>query len=225
LRTAGVFSFHFAVTFRNEVGPGIGPTREFVTVVAREFALISHGLWRNAFGNPSESAFGPLGLFPIFTADPQSFFLLGVLCGRVISMGLTVPMPFNPALFKLLKGKEVDVTEIDPAYEVEFHGIEGMPFLYPGRKVPLFEAGETTMISSETFALNKEKLAEFTCGAKLALVMSAFRKGFCNIIKSQVWNFVSAAELCDLGAGLGWPYRSRPSERGSRDIACSSNWR
>jgi E3 ubiquitin-protein ligase TRIP12 len=201
LRTVGVLPFHFAVTFRDEVGTGIGPTREFFTVVAREFALVSRGLWRNVFENPSEYAFDPLGLFPIFTADPESFFLPGVLCGKAISMGLIVPMSFNPAFVKLLKGEEVNVKEIDPVYNVEFQGLEGMPFLYPGTKVPLIEGGETTMISSENFALYKEKVAEFTCGAKLAPTIDAFRKGLCNVVKPKMWNFVSAVELCDVVAG------------------------
>jgi hypothetical protein len=43
LRTAGVWLFHFAVMFRDEVGTGIGPTCEFVTIVARELGLISRG--------------------------------------------------------------------------------------------------------------------------------------------------------------------------------------
>jgi hypothetical protein len=74
-------------------------------------------------------------------------------------------MPFNPAFFKLLKGEEADVTEIDPAYDVEFHGFEGMPFLCPGTKVPLIKGGETTMISSQNFVLYNGKLAEFTVGS------------------------------------------------------------
>jgi hypothetical protein len=81
LTTAGVLPFHFPVRFRDEVDTGIGPTLEFVAVVARGFALVLRDLWRNVFGNPSEYAFGP---FPIFAADLESFFLLGVLWGQVI---------------------------------------------------------------------------------------------------------------------------------------------
>jgi hypothetical protein len=136
LRTIGPTLFHFEAKFVGEEGSGVGPTREFFTQLAKEFGAASRGLWRNPAGGDAPYAADPLGLFPHFSADSDLFFVLGLFCGKALQMGFLVPLPFNPAFFKLVKRERVAIAEVDPAYDMELEGMEGMPFLYP--EVPHF---------------------------------------------------------------------------------------
>jgi E3 ubiquitin-protein ligase TRIP12 len=205
LEKVGPTVLHFEMKFVGEEGSGIGPTREFFTLMAREFGLASREMWRNPGRNDPEYAVDPLGLFPHFRADPNLFSLLGLLCGKAAQMEYLVPLPINSAFFKLVKGERVEVAEVDPVYDMKIDGMEGMPFVYPGTeieieieieiKIEMTPDGTRIGVTAANFCEHKEKVDEFMCGSKVETCITAFHNTLTNVLKPNAWCLVDAKEM------------------------------
>jgi E3 ubiquitin-protein ligase TRIP12 len=142
------------------------------------------------------------GLFPTFSADPQLFFTLGVLCAKALQMDLIVPLPFNPAFFKLLKGERVRLAEVDRELAESLksiEGLEGLPFTVPGTDVVM---QPSTVISPDNFAEYKKLVRDYICGSKLTQIVRAFEKGFSNLVTPKSWRLLTASELSTMVSGI-----------------------
>ncbi|OHS97967.1 hypothetical protein TRFO_09102 [Tritrichomonas foetus] len=122
LKSFGHPFIHFDVTFENEEGIGIGPGQEFYTLMGKEFAKVERNMWINDsidseitenLKEGEKYANSRCGLYPKVGADPKKFEMLGVLCGKAIEMNYIVPIPISEAFFKIMKGENVELEEID----------------------------------------------------------------------------------------------------------------
>jgi E3 ubiquitin-protein ligase TRIP12 len=205
IHTVGVTPLHFELIFQGEEGIGLGPTQEFFSLFSHELSLVKRGMWRNDWGNKSPYVVNPQGLFPLFSADPKLFFILGVLCAKALQMGFIVPLPFNLAFFMMLKGEPVTIDEVDQQLAESLKsvdGLEGLPFVLPGTATELKKGGKSIVVSKANFEEYKKLILEFVCGAKVKPIITQFKKGFCNLFQPNCWGLLSAAELSALISGI-----------------------
>lgn len=113
--------------FFGEEGLGLGPTKEFYTLVAEALQKPSLRLWR-----ASDGAFeAPFGLFPRLYGNgspcdgeeiEKHFFLLGRFLSRALLDGHVPSMYLSPSLLHLLRGDSCTVSDlqwVDPSiYQV-----------------------------------------------------------------------------------------------------------
>jgi E3 ubiquitin-protein ligase TRIP12 len=161
-------------------------------------------MWRNAFDNAGPLAFHEQGLFPLHSAEDRLFFLLGVLCAKAVQMGYMVPLPFNVAFFKLVKGETVSLAEVDRTLAeslTSVEGLEDLPFLLPGTDIELKPGGRRILVNAGNFAEYRSLVTDFICGSKLRKVVAAFKRGFRNLFQAGCFSLVSAQELCTLISG------------------------
>jgi E3 ubiquitin-protein ligase TRIP12 len=205
VHTVGVTPLHFELIFRGEEGIGLGPTQEFFTLFSRELSSVERGMWRSAWDNKSPYAANQQGLFPMFSADPKLFFILGVLCAKALQMGFIVPLPFNVAFFKMVKGQSVRIEEVDRQLAdslKSIDGLTGLPFVFPGTETELKEGGKSIVVSKANFSDYRKLITEFVCGGKLSPAVRHFKKGFCNLFQPKCWRLLSAEELSALISGI-----------------------
>jgi E3 ubiquitin-protein ligase TRIP12 len=202
LQAVGVTSLHFEVNFAGEEGIGIGPTQEFFTLFAKDLTVADRSMWRSQASG--EFAFHKQGLFPYFAADPKLFFLLGVLCGKAMQMGFLVPVPFNCAFFRLVKGERIGIEDVDQELAESLQaleGLEGLPFVVPGTEIELKPDGKAIVLDSGNFDEFRSLLIDFVCGSRVAPHVSAFRKGLGNLFQPGCWELVSAQEMSVMISG------------------------
>lgn len=203
LKKVGVSQFRMEVSYEGEEGIGVGPTAEFYASFAKELCKKSHGLWRNSALDDSEYVFDKMGLFPAVNADPELFFVLGILCAKAIESEYIVPLPFSRAFFKLVKGIPVQLQEVDPELDSSLkssEGLIGLPFLYPGTEIEMKENGSQIEVTAENFKEYQDLVIDYTCGSKIQPVIDAFRVGFGNVLQ-RCFCFMSADELISLISG------------------------
>jgi hypothetical protein len=204
MERVAVTPLQFALEFVGEEAVGTGPVQEFLTLFTKELAQISRGMWRNAFDNPGPLVFHEQGLFPLYSADERLFFLLGVLCAKAVQMRFIVPLPFNVAFFKLVKGQRVTLAEVDRTLAESLassEGLEGLPFILPGTDQELIKDGCQTLVTAANFELYRDAITDFVCGGQLRKVVAAFKKGFKNLFQPGCFDFVSASELAIMISG------------------------
>jgi hypothetical protein len=206
IKSIGASQFDIEILFEGEPGVGIGPTQEFFSLFAREFALASRGLWRNDFANKSSYAHHPKGLFPVLTADPDLFLALGILCGKAVQLGFLVPLPFNVAFFRLVKGEPVALVDVDPAVAESLAcpgGLIDLPFVLLGTDVALVGDGASRRVTADNVSEYIAAVTDHICGSKLKPVADAFARGFGNVFQPGAWALLSAEELCAVISGTG----------------------
>jgi hypothetical protein len=204
MERVAVTPLQFALEFVGEEAVGTGPVQEFLTLFAKELAQVGRGMWRNAFDNERPLVFHEQGLFPLYTADERLFFLLGVLCAKAVQMRFIVPLPFNVAFFKLVKGQRVTLAEVDRTLAeslASVEGLEGLPFVLPGTDEELIKDGRRTLVTAANFDAYREAITDFVCGSRLRKVFAGFRKGFKNLFQLGCFEFVSASELAVMISG------------------------
>jgi hypothetical protein len=206
IKSIAAGQFDPEILFEGEPGVGIGPTQEFFALFAREFAFVSRGLWRNDFSNTSIYAHHSKGLFPVLTANPDLFFALGILCGKAVQLGFLVPLPFNVAFFRLVKGEPISLGEVDPAIAQSLacpDGLLDLPFVLLGTDIPLVENGEALRVTTENVGDYIAAVTDHICGSKLKPIADAFARGFANIFQPGAWELLTAEELCSIISGTG----------------------
>jgi E3 ubiquitin-protein ligase TRIP12 len=199
MERVAVTPLQFALQFVGEEAVGTGPIQEFLTLFAKELAKVSRGMWRNSFDNPGPLVSHEHGLFPLYSAEVRLFFLLGVLCAKAVQMRFIVPLPFNVAFFKLVKGEAVSLAEVDSTMANSLksvEGFEGMPFVLPGTDEELKPGGREILVTPENFREYRELITDFVCGSKLRTVVAGFKRGFRNLFQPGCLHLMSARELC-----------------------------
>jgi hypothetical protein len=193
------------VSFAGEAGFGSGPTHEFLDLFAKCFARRDLNLWRDA--SDGEYAFTKIGLFPGPKADPELFYVLGLLCGKAIAMNTPLPLPLSEQFFRFLDNEKLTVRDIDEEFAASLAAKDdlvllGMPFTYPGfDDLPLIENGEDISVTDENYESYIRLIHEFTCGARLAPVRKQFLKGLFSVIEDGVWGRLTPREKAQLIGG------------------------
>jgi hypothetical protein len=152
-------------------------------------------MWCNAFDNERPLVFHQQGLFPLYTADERLFFLPRVLCAKAVQMRFIVPLPFNAAFFKLVKGQRVTLAEVDRTLAeslASVEDLESLPFVLPGTDEELIKDGRRTLVTAANCDAYRDVITDFVCGSRLRKVFAGFRKCF---------EFVSASELAVMISG------------------------
>jgi hypothetical protein len=179
--------------------------RAFLDLFARELARREHNLWRDTA--ESEYAFTTIGLFPRPDADPEKFFILGLLCGKALAMNTTLPLPLSEQFFRFIDGERLTVADMDEAFATSLAAkhdliILDIPFSYPRiDDLLLVENGSEIVVSEQNYDQYLRLIEEFTCGSKLANVRKHFLRGLFSVIDSRIWNLFSAAEKVVLISG------------------------
>ena len=189
LEKFGMGSLRTDFIFRDETAVGEGPTQEFFTIMSREFCKRKRKIWRDNNSYSGEFAYTELGLFPAVDADPKLLSCLGILCSKALLMGKIIDMPFNPAFFSLILGKDVDIKDVDPVLSESLKYEEGLidlVFVYPGTNIPLKEGGSEIDVTPSNVKEYVKLVKDFTCG---------------NIMKRKLKPFIDAFQTnVNLGA-------------------------
>ncbi|EPY23190.1 E3 ubiquitin-protein ligase TRIP12 [Strigomonas culicis] len=107
--------------FYKEEGSGLGPSREFYTLVAQELRARHLRLWRDAGEEESSTYFTPRnGLYPRpnVPGSPEAgeqaryFLLMGRFLSKALLDGHIASMCFSPILLKLLRGDTCGIYDV-----------------------------------------------------------------------------------------------------------------
>ncbi|KAH0793417.1 E3 ubiquitin-protein ligase UPL4-like isoform X3 [Histomonas meleagridis] len=141
-------------------------------------------------------------------ASDNAVKLLGRFIAKSIQMECLIDINFNPAIFKFIRGDNVDVWEVDEDLARALgrpEGLIGLPFNYPGLDFPLKPSD-----SDDSFDVTEENLDEFvslikeyTCGSKLDHLRNAFIEGFSEIFPFSYLDIFNENEICRIIRGDG----------------------
>jgi hypothetical protein len=206
LRTLGPGPLQLDVQFAGESGFGAGPTREFCDLMAKSLSAKSRNMWRHSDGKSAgDFAFTEIGLFPRPDADPELFYVLGLLIGKAITHGIVLPLPISEAFFRLTADLPVELGEVDPAYARLIENrdnVVGLPYTYPGiDDLEMVENGANLVVSEIETDKYIRLLKEFTVGKKLDKIVRRFRDGFFAVIESGLWEKFTPAEMARIVSG------------------------
>ena len=179
-------------SFYQEEGTGLGPVREFFSLMSNEFRKKRHRIWRN-----DENA-----LFPIATARDEYMYALGLFCGKSIQMNIQVDLPFNKAFFDILLNRKFKIEEIDEEYgkrlKEPVSNLVGLFFEYPYSKsnsVDMIQNGKNIIVNEYNASKYKEKLYDFTCGKYIKRKIDKFKEGLSEVINPELLRMFSSEEI------------------------------
>jgi E3 ubiquitin-protein ligase TRIP12 len=185
---------HFDVAFRGEEGIGHGPTQEFFTLFGDELCSDTHGLWAHSRAN---------GLFPRPDANTNLFHILGLLCGKALSMNCTVSIQFNPAFFDIVNGAAADpeiFDRVDHDWWTSVNckdGLVGCDFVYFGID-SLKLTDNKTSITDDNYDVWLIKSKElFLCRPQA----DAFKRGFSSVIPWEATAVFTRSEIVTVLCG------------------------
>lgn len=192
------------IQFRNEVGIGLGPTREFFSLLSREFRKSSRHLFRN--DNPkAEYCYHELGLFPSIIACSSSYYTLGILVAKAISMEMTLDLDFNPTFFDLVRCQVVSIDTIDKFIANALkskEGLYGLPFTYPGYDdYQLIGGGRDIFVTEANVNDYIACVTETTLGKNVRDCAAAFKSGFDTVFPFMNLDIFSSAEIACIISG------------------------
>jgi E3 ubiquitin-protein ligase TRIP12 len=187
------------ISYFDEVAIGIGPTKEFFTLFSREFLLRKRRLFRS-MSSSSRYCRDMLGFFPAPTASPELFYVIGILCAKVILMECVIDINFNPAFFRLIRNQEVSIDEVDPTLALSLSRVEGneaLDFTYPGYPdLEMIPNGSTTSVTPELMDEYRDLVHHFTCGLdRFAGIREHFLSGFNCVLPFEAFDSLTPAEM------------------------------
>lgn len=198
------------INFDKEAGFGIGPTKEFLSLFSEELTKKKYKMWRcDDDTNGSEFAWSKIGLFPRCDSDPQLFYVFGVLCAKAINMNTVLPIPLSVEFFKLIRGEEIKLNEIDPILSHSLtckEGLVGLNFVLPNNDsesepIELIENGQKIEVTIENVDEYVKLVEDFICGDKLQFIKERFCSGFSTVFQGGLWNLFEAREWRRLVSG------------------------
>lgn len=196
-------SIRFEISFYKEQGIGHGPTHEFFTLFSQELCLVCRGLFRS--DNKEGYCTTSQGLFFSPSANPKLVEVLGVFIAKAILMDCILDMDFNPAFFRFLRGKKVDITDVDQMMANSLNYPEGLydlPFVYPGcPNIKLITNGDNKYVDETNYKDYIELVKSYTCGDGIQHLRVSFIKGFNSVIPFKMLKFFTDQEMCDLLRG------------------------
>jgi hypothetical protein len=189
------------IQFEGEVGSGLGPTHEFCGLLAKELCRKSLNLWRSTDLDDSQPyAFTDAGLFPRPGADPNMFYVLGLLCGKALAMNITLPIPLSEPFLHFCAGETVSVYDVDQQLGAILADPDALvaaelPFTYPGiEALELIPNGSRALVTRTNCTRYVEAVAAFTCGEPLAGIRDRFNAGLFAVVEPGLWNRLTARD-------------------------------
>lgn len=196
----------FEISYENEVGIGVGPTNEFFTLFSDSLCLVERGFFRSEVQRRGPVV-NKLGMFFSPKMDDKKASLLGKFIAKAIQMECLIDIYFNPALFKLLRGKTVTVAEVEPEYANSFQnpdGLIGLTFEYPiseNDSIPLIEGGQDVEVTKENVQQYIELFTDYICGKKMKELSKSFIEGFNSVFPFSYLDVFTEDELNKVIAG------------------------
>ncbi|EAY11487.1 hypothetical protein TVAG_248540 [Trichomonas vaginalis G3] len=204
MRHFGPNMMNLNVSFFGETESGAGPTREFYSLLAKEFTRTKRHFFRTENPN-SEFVSCKQGLFINPSADPQMFYVLGVFLAKVIQQEFVVDLDFNPAFFSFIRSPQVSIDLVDAELAralMVTEGLLGLPFTYPGLpNIELVDGGKTQKVSEDNVDEFVELVMSYTSGLKLVDHADAFRKGFNSVMSWNTFEIFDENEICRIIRG------------------------
>ncbi|EAX96077.1 hypothetical protein TVAG_063800 [Trichomonas vaginalis G3] len=191
--------FFLDILFEGEKGIGDGPTKAFYTDFSVELASNKNiYLWRRENDE--------CGLFPSFAASEKDLEFFGGFLSKSISHNRLLDLPLNPSFFKLLRGQEVSIMEVDPmlgrSLEVK-DGLFGLDFCYPGHpEIKMVDAGESIEVNEQNVDDYVRLVKDFTCGNKMREKLQSFLDGFNKNLQFNSLSLFSENEFLFLINGI-----------------------
>jgi E3 ubiquitin-protein ligase TRIP12 len=189
LKVVGPGILRMDVRFDGELGIGFGPTQEFFTDFGHEVLRLD--IWRSD---------RRLGLFPRPDAARDTFWLLGLLCGKALLMDILVPIPFSAAFLKLVLGDPVDVAEVDPEFAGSLNapdGLIGLPCTYPG--IPAMRLLPDAIVDARNLGSYVGAVRKAT--VELPDIVAEFRRGLSAVVQWELLRLFDAGELARVFGG------------------------
>ena len=169
-------SIEVGFLFEGETGFGRGPTQEFFTIMSREFMKNQRKMWRSD-DNECEFVSSKNGLFPRPDANPEDFYVLGILVSKALQEGKLLEIELSSSFVKMINEQKVTIEEVDPYYAkiLEFpEGLIGMEFCYPG--IP--ELGKDDEVTEENLKSYVDFIVDNTVGKPILKLVEQFKYGF-----------------------------------------------
>jgi hypothetical protein len=202
LREFGPGPMHLDAQFEGEPGFGAGPTRELFDLLAKELSKVSLNIWRHnsaKAGKKSEYAFTEVGLFPRPDADPELFYVIGLLCGKALAMDITLPLPLSDAFLKRVTNQPLTIGMVDATYAKVLENkddLVGLDFVYPGiETLELVPNGADREVTSANVDEYVKLIVDFTIGSKLDKIVERFTDGFHSVVERGLWERLSPADM------------------------------
>ena len=167
------------IHFENEVGTGRGPTKEFFTLIMQEIVSTGKGIFRHTKN----------GYFPCPNINPDDFYIIGVIIGKVILMDCITQVLISPCFFTLLTGDMPSPEQVDPElcellkHRENFIMGEGMevPYEFPGCE-NFLKGG---VITEENFDNYVRDVSSNIINDKIVQAAVEFKKGLQKVISYE----------------------------------------
>ena len=193
----------FNVSFKNDIGTGLGPTKEFFTLMSKIFQLNSLKIWRNNNLN-DEYVSNKQGLFPRPSCNYNLFYYLGIFIAKALQYQYILDLPINPSFFKLCFGYNILLEDIDNLLFnslQEEEGLIDLQFVYPVYEFELKPKGREIYVDlnnvKEYIKLIKEKSIDKT----IYDAIESFKNGFSTISNFESLNLFRPFEIINLICG------------------------
>ncbi|OHS98856.1 hypothetical protein TRFO_01942 [Tritrichomonas foetus] len=194
----------FEVSFFNEEGIGLGPTHEFFTLFSHELCQTERKIFRSS-REERGLAVDENGMFFSPFTKTKAAALLGKFLAKAIQMECLIDINFNPAIFKLIRGKPIDVSDVDPVFARSLErpeGFVGLTFVYPSIQfLPLKADGENIDVTLDNLNEYINLIKDFTCGKRMKPLAQAFIEGFDSVFPFKYLDLFDESEFNRIFAG------------------------
>ncbi|OHS98769.1 hypothetical protein TRFO_01808 [Tritrichomonas foetus] len=146
----------------------------------------------------------PLGMFPSKNADPELMEDLGTLCAKAVLQEASVDVRFSPYFFKLCRGEEVKLEDVDPQLarslsDTSVLADSWLTFDYMGEE--LVPNGLSISVTQENAEEYVKLITDWVVGEKVKKVAESFVKGFSRLLSFSALDGFTADEICDVFCG------------------------
>ena len=194
LKLAARASLNIGFIFEGETGFGRGPTQEFFTLMSRELMKKERHMWRTD-DVEGEYAFSKNGLFPRPDANPEDFYVLGILASKALQETKFLETELSTPFVKLINGESITMEDVDSmlAHSLQYpEGLVGLDFTYPG--IP--EIGRDGVeVTEDNVKEYIEFVIENTIGKPILKLVEQFKAGFLRNAEISAMSLFESSEF------------------------------
>lgn len=139
--------------------------------------------------------------------EKQLIITLGIIVGKSIAMGLTLPFEIHPALFDMILGKKLTIKDISEDFDKEMEEKEfiGRTFTYPHDTSRTI--GQEMKITDHNINIYKEKVISYTCGDDMEQTLNLFKSGISKCIDISTLSVLTGREISQMLYGGNGPFQ------------------